>query len=51
MDTTERGDSGWNEAQRKGENRVILLIILIMYIFFKPIVKITFYIPSNSNKT
>jgi hypothetical protein len=25
-DTTERGDKGWNEAQRQGEDRVILWI-------------------------
>ncbi len=29
VDTTERGDRGWKEAQRQGEDRVILWITLI----------------------
>ncbi len=28
MDTTERGDRGWKQAQRHGEDRVTLQIIL-----------------------
>jgi len=29
VDTTKRGDNGWKEAQRQGEDKVTLQIILL----------------------
>ncbi len=34
-DTIERGDRGWKEAQRQGEDRVTLRITLLSSVFFQ----------------